>query len=284
MSTPALSIVTPVRDEGAVLAALVEGAAAAAREAVGEAFEHVVVDDASRDDSAERLARLAADRHVVPICLEKNLGQLGATRAGLAQARGPCVVVLDGDLQDPPEVIPALVGAMGPGVDVVFAVKVRRVDPAWFVLGRVGYRALARLGSGAPPSGSGSYCALGAELARRAADTPIRDANLAALLAALGARRWRTVPYDKGARYDGRSRVGAIGLAREALGSLLLLGALERLFGLAALVALAALWPLGPWPLGPGGVAIASGLLGAGVVSAVLRRIALKRPRRQPTS
>jgi hypothetical protein len=136
------------------------------------------------------------------------------------------VVVLDGDLQDPPEQIGALVAAWETaGTDVVFATKQHRDDPAWFLVGRAVYGLLQRLpGVRAVPPGVGAYCALSADLAARTSRIGLRTANLAAVLVALGAS-WTTVPYDKAARYDGTSRIGALGLVDEAWASLLLTGA-----------------------------------------------------------
>jgi dolichol-phosphate mannosyltransferase len=232
---PFLSVVVPVFEEARVVEELVRRCVAAA-EATGRPFELLVVDDASRDATPALLAPLAAaDPRVVHLRLDANRGQFGATKEGLARARGALVAVLDGDLQDPPELLPRLVEAyesepLG-DASVVFAVKARREDPLWFRAGRAGYQALQSVLSARIPSGAGSYSLMPAALARRAAAVPLRSANLAAVLVALGARP-RSVPYDKAARYDDHSRVGPVGLAKEALGSLALLSpAGARLLG-----------------------------------------------------
>lgn len=234
-AAPALSVVVPVFEEAAVVDELVRRCVAAAT-ATGRTFELLVVDDASGDATPDRLAALAAaDPRVVHVRLPVNQGQFGATKAGLARARGALVAVLDGDLQDPPELLPRLVEAhdAAPAGDttVVFGVKARRRDPLWFRLGRAGYQALQSLLGASLPSGAGSYSLFPLVLARRVAAVPLASANLAPVLCALGADA-RIVPYDKAARYDDRSRVGPVGLAREALGSLLLLSpAGARLLG-----------------------------------------------------
>ena len=101
---------------------------------------------------------------------------------------------------------------------------------------------------GAPPSGAGSYCLMSRELAQRVGSVMYTHANLAPVLWSqrphgLGVG---TVEYTKKARYDGRSRVGAIGLIREALGSLAVTGALGRLgwlsLGLLTVTLLVRLW------------------------------------------
>lgn len=220
MSRPGLSVVAPLHDEGAVATELAARCAAAAA-TTGLAWELIFVDDASTDGTVAALERAGVPLRLVR--LPRNRGQWGATREGLARARGDAVVVLDGDLQDPPELIPRLLEAWDgePGT-AVFAVKSRRTDPAWFRAGVAGYRALQRLVGAQIPRGAGSYSLLPGVVAARLARLDLSDANLAAAVVALGVRT-RTVPFARSARVDGRSRVGPAGLAREALGSLWLL-------------------------------------------------------------
>lgn len=253
----ALSIVTPVFEEAAVVRELVLRIDAAAAR-TGLTYEIVVVDDASQDGTPVQLRVLAAEaslgQRLQVVRAPQNLGQFRATQLGLRHARGRQVVVLDGDLQDPPEVLGQLVDAarQSPKTDAIFAVKVARKDPAWFLLGRAMFAGIQRLLSGpVPPRGAGSYVLMTAELAAQVALVDLADANLAPVLAVLGART-ATLPYVKAGRYDGTSRVGALGLVREAMGSLALTGALARL-----LVVLAAAF------LGAGGTAVlvAEGLL-----------------------
>jgi len=218
-----LSIVVPVFNEAGVLPELARRCVEAAR-ATGMVFELLLVDDASTDGTGELARQMAPPIH--PIRLPQNLGQLGATLHGLGVPQGRIRVVLDGDLQDPPELIPELVAALAGGDDVAFAVKARRSDPLWFRVGRVGYGLLSRVpGSRAAPSGAGSYCALRSELAEEIADMSCRWGNLASLVA-LSRPSHRLVRYDKQERLEGNSRVGFFGLVREALWSLSLSGAL----------------------------------------------------------
>jgi glycosyltransferase involved in cell wall biosynthesis len=236
MSTPRVSVVAPIFNESAILLELASRCVVAARRVDGEA-EVLLIDDGSTDRTRQIAAEV--DPGATVVHLPQNVGQLRATQAGLGMARGDVVVVLDGDLQDPPEILPELVRKLdsSPGVDVVFAVKVSRDDPAWFRAGRLVYGLLTRLpGTRIVPAGAGAYCAMRRPWAGRIARLQLPDANLAAVLVALGARI-ETVPYAKAARYDGASRVGAWGLAREAVGSLILTGAAARLCAATALIA-----------------------------------------------
>jgi len=223
-----LSVVAPVYNEARVLPELAARCAAAALKADPTA-EVLLVDDASTDDTPAVSAALSAPVRVLR--LAKNRRQFGATQAGLAAAQGALVVVLDGDLQDPPEHLTALVARLRaePDLDVVFATKRSRDDPWWFLLGRAAYAALLALpGARAVPPGAGAFCVMRQRVAQTVAALDLPDANLAPVLIALGVR-YGTVDYAKAARYDGVSRVGPLGLIAEAVPSLALTGALTSL-------------------------------------------------------
>ena len=132
--------------------------------------------------------------------------------------------------------------------DAVFAVKSRCDDSGWLRVGVAGYRfLLALLADRPPPHGAGSYVLMTGAIARRLATLQAGQANLGPLVAAL-APRIASVPYAKVARYDGASRVGALGLVREAWGALVFSRGAERLAaGASAVLTLAAalLWRAG---------------------------------------
>lgn len=223
-----LSLVIPLYNEAAVLNELEARCRAAVAQIDGE-VEVLLVDDHGTDGSECALAKMSPPiRH---IRLPENRGQWGATREGLRQARGELVAVMDGDLQDPPELLPQLVARISdvPGTDVVFAVKSRRDDPLWFRVGRHGYR-LAQFvvnAGNVVPSGAGAFCVMHRPVAQQAASVELDSVNLAAVLTAMRVTA-TTVPFERAARADGDSRMGLAGLAREALGSLLLLSVVGR--------------------------------------------------------
>ena len=126
-----LSIVLPVYNEARVLGELISQVTAAAR-ACGMHYEIVLVNDGSRDASGELLDALAAsDEHLRIVHLARNFGHQAAVQAGLAQARGDAVVLMDSDLQDSPLAIPRFVAAWRDGCDVVYAVRVDRKEAWW---------------------------------------------------------------------------------------------------------------------------------------------------------
>lgn len=214
-----LAVVIPVLDEAPILPELVARARASALAARADA-EVVVVDDGSTDDTPRVASRLS-DGVVRFVRLGSNRGQLAATLAGLATCEASIVAVLDGDLQDPPELVPELVASLdrAPWADAAFAVKASRDDgPVLRVAARAHRAVLARIARRPPPAGAGSYCAIRAEVVARLCAARDPRGNLAPLVAAAAAR-WTTVAYRKAARWDGRSRVGLAGLAREALDS-----------------------------------------------------------------
>ena len=157
--TPELSVVVPLYDEQAGVATL-HARLTAALGPLGIAYELVLVDDGSRDGTPRLLDAIAAtDSRVVVLQLSRNFGHQAAVSAGIDHARGRAVVVMDGDLQDPPEVIPDLLRRWRDGHDVVYAVRRRRKEGP---LKRLGYHAFYRLlkaiGDLDIPLDSGDFC------------------------------------------------------------------------------------------------------------------------------
>jgi polyisoprenyl-phosphate glycosyltransferase len=102
-------------------------------ESSGEPWELVLVDDGSTDGSTEKIRTLAeADEHVRPVIFARNFGHQIAITAGWDYARGAAIVIIDADLQDPPEVILELAKKWKEGYEVVYAVRAERVGESWF--------------------------------------------------------------------------------------------------------------------------------------------------------
>jgi dolichol-phosphate mannosyltransferase len=125
-----LSVVAPMFEEEEIVARFAERVSDALD---GIDYELILVDDGSKDRTAAAMADLAAaDARVKVIALSRNFGHQPALTAGLDHARGDAVVMLDGDLQDPPELIPQMVEQWRHGIDVVYAVRQQRLGETVF--------------------------------------------------------------------------------------------------------------------------------------------------------
>ena len=125
-----ISVVVPIFNEEENLPELCRRMAAAL-DATGETWELILVNDGSRDGSLRLIRELnERDQRVKLINLSRNFGHQAALTAGLHHARGRCVVLADGDLQDPPEVIPEMVDKWRQGFQVVLAERRTRADGA----------------------------------------------------------------------------------------------------------------------------------------------------------
>ncbi|MDX9954970.1 MAG: glycosyltransferase family 2 protein [Anaerolineae bacterium] len=132
---PRFSVVAPVFNEEA----LVEEFYRRVREVMegtGESWELVLINDGSRDRSPEIMDQLYNQdpEHVVILHFARNFGHQLAITAGSDHARGDAVVVIDSDLQDPPEVIPDLIAKWREGYEVVYGVRAEREGETWFKL------------------------------------------------------------------------------------------------------------------------------------------------------
>ncbi len=129
---PTLSVVIPVYNEEETIPELDRRLRAFLGE-LGETWEVVFVDDGSRDGSSAMLAELAArePRYKV-ISFGRNFGHQIAITAGMDRAEGESVVVMDADLQDPPELVREMLARWRQGFDVVYAVRQRRLGETWF--------------------------------------------------------------------------------------------------------------------------------------------------------
>ncbi|MBM4457691.1 MAG: glycosyltransferase family 2 protein [Chloroflexi bacterium] len=129
---PTISVVAPVFNEEAILPEFYRRTSAAL-DALGEPWELVLVNDGSRDRTPQIMRELhAADPRVKVVDFARNFGHQVAITAGADYATGDAVVVMDADLQDPPEVIPDLLARWREGYEVVYAVRAERKGETWF--------------------------------------------------------------------------------------------------------------------------------------------------------
>ncbi len=201
-----LSIVAPVFNEEGTVDELVRRLTDATLP-LGP-FEIVIVDDGSTDGTWERLQALAAERSNLRLVrLSRNFGHQIALTAGLDDARGDAVVCIDGDLQDPPEVIPELVAKWHEGYDVVYGVRERREGETRFklVTAALFYMGINRLSPVDIPAQAGDFRLL----SRRALDAllgmPERARFLRGMTSWIGFRQIG-VPYAREARFAGSTK------------------------------------------------------------------------------
>lgn len=129
---PTFSVVAPVFNEEALVEEFCRRTTAAL-EPLGEPFEIVLVNDGSRDRSGQIMREIhKRDPRVKVLSFSRNFGHQLAITAGTDYARGRAVVVIDSDLQDPPEVIPDLIAKWREGYEVVYAVREEREGETWF--------------------------------------------------------------------------------------------------------------------------------------------------------
>ncbi|HWX29704.1 MAG TPA: glycosyltransferase family 2 protein [Steroidobacteraceae bacterium] len=115
---------------------------------MGDRYELILVNDGSFDETWVILRELAHnDDRIVAVDLSRNYGHQPALSAGLSLARGERILVIDADLQDPPELLPEMMRLMDEGADVVYGQRVERDGETWFkkVRARVFYRLLLRM-------------------------------------------------------------------------------------------------------------------------------------------
>ncbi|MDO7841604.1 glycosyltransferase family 2 protein [Sphingomonas immobilis] len=208
MQRPALSIVVPCYNEAACLDQLHARVSAAARASVGEDFELVFINDGSKDDSWGVMQRLsAADPHLVAINLSRNHGHQLALTAGLDLCSGAQILIIDADLQDPPELLVDMRRAMvEQQADVVYAVRRKREGESLFKKATAAafYRLLDRVTDTAIPLDTGDFRLM----SRRALDAflslPEQARFIRGMVAWVG---FRQVPfvYDRAERFAGET-------------------------------------------------------------------------------
>jgi glycosyltransferase involved in cell wall biosynthesis len=220
MSAPEISVVLPILDECELIDRTLEVLSAQLSE-TGRSFEIVCVDDGSTDGTGERLAaRSLADARVVPVTFSRNFGKEAAVLAGLEVARGSAVVILDADLQHPPELVPQMLELWDEGFDVVDAVKADRGRESWLYRRLVAaFHVLLGEATGIDWAGASDFKLLDRQVVDALLACPERSRFFRGLVAWAGFRV-TSLPFEVGERAAGRSKWLPFGLIRYSLRNL----------------------------------------------------------------
>jgi dolichol-phosphate mannosyltransferase len=213
---PEISVVVPLFDEAANVRELHRRLTGVLR-SLEEPYEIVFVNDGSRDATPELIDDLVvADPRLAAVHLSRNFGHQPAVSAGLDHARGRAVVIMDGDLQDPPEVLPQFIERWREGYDVVYAVRRRRKEGVVKRLGYYGfYRLLGAVSEIDIPLDSGDFCLMDRQVVDALNGLPERMRFVRGLRSFVGFRQVG-LEYERAARAAGRPKYTFRALARLA--------------------------------------------------------------------
>lgn len=203
-----LCVVTPCFNEEEVVAKFVSVLTATLASLPGFSYRIYLVDDGSTDGTFDRIETLAKnDPHIYGISLARNFGHQAALTAGLDAARGDAVIMMDSDLQHPPELIPRMVEKWREGHDIVSAVRRRTADASWLknFTSDGFYRMLNMLSDTHIRPGAADYCLLSAKALKALRTMPERHRFLRGMVAWMGFRR-AFVEFDAPPRFAGRSK------------------------------------------------------------------------------
>jgi glycosyltransferase involved in cell wall biosynthesis len=222
MADPTYSFVIPIFNEERVLPELHRRLADVADSLDGPA-EFILVDDGSDDRTREVAEGLrSTDDRVKLVVLSRNFGHQLAISAGLDFASGEAVVIMDGDLQDPPELVPEMAERWREGYDVVYAVRAARPGETRFKRGTASlfYRLMARLTNVEIPVDTGDFRLVDSRVAAIVANMREPDRYLRGLFAWVGFRQ-TAVPYERAARSAGDTKYSLGRMLRFATDGLL---------------------------------------------------------------
>jgi glycosyltransferase involved in cell wall biosynthesis len=212
-----ISVVAPIFNEQKTLAELCHRIVAQLN-VIGGEWEIIFVNDGSDDDCSRDLADLAAGNDRIKLIeLSRNFGHQQALTAGIANARGDCVIMIDGDLQDPPELIPALVDKWREGFQVVFAERRSRKERGLRSIGFRLFYPMLRLISDLPDAPhAGVFGLMDRAVVDEFNQLDERNRFIPGLRTWLGFKQ-TGVPYDRDERLDGPPKQSFANLVKYAM-------------------------------------------------------------------
>jgi dolichol-phosphate mannosyltransferase len=213
-----ISIVIPIYNEAEILPQLYQRLTEAAP-SWGESFEVILVDDGSVDGSVDQMQEIVErDARFRVIRLSRNFGHQAAISAGLRHVRGDATVIMDGDLQDPPEELPRFLARWREGYEVVYAVRTRRKEG---LLKRIAYasfyRFLAIISDIDIPLDSGDFCVMDRKVVKTLNEVLPEQIRFVRGLRAFAGFRQIGVPYERDDRVAGEVKYTFPKLVRLAL-------------------------------------------------------------------
>ena len=219
---PRLSVVAPCYNEEASLPTFVARMVAAAQAAAGDSYEIVLVNDGSRDGTWAAIQAAARDLpRIVGVNLARNHGHQLAVTAGLNLARGERVMIIDADLQDPPELLSQMMTRMDEGFDVVYGRRRTRASESRFKLATASlfYRLLGRISEVEIPQDTGDFRLMTRRIVERLNAMPEHDRFIRGMVAWLGGRQTELL-YDRDARFAGETNYTLMKMLRLAVNGL----------------------------------------------------------------
>ena len=214
---PALSVVVPCFNEEEVIRET-NGRLIAVLERITPHFEIVYVDDGSKDSTPDMLREMQThDERIRMVRFSRNFGHQVAITAGLEHARGDAVVIIDADLQDPPEVIPELFQQWLNGHDVAYGVRAEREGETAFKRGtaKLFYRLISHLSDTVIPLDTGDLRLMDRAVVDALLSMPERDRFVRGMVSWLGFSQ-AAVPYRRAARFAGKAKFSLFKMLRFA--------------------------------------------------------------------
>ncbi len=207
MTAPSISVVVPCFNEGEVIAQCHARLTEVLR-GIAAWYEIVYVDDGSRDETLAQLLRLySSDLNVTVVELSRNFGHQSAVSAGLEAAQGEVVVVIDADLQDPPEVIPSMLEKWKEGYEVVYGVRDARAGESGFKVwtAKLFYRLIGSLSDVKIPADAGDFRLLDRKAVDAIKQMPERHRLLRGMCSWIGFRQYG-LRYARAPRAAGKTK------------------------------------------------------------------------------
>ena len=205
---PKISLVIPCYNEEEVIGETMKRLKAFCSELVNLHVELIFVDDGSRDRTRELLKSYAAeDSRIRLIGFARNFGHQIAITAGIDAACGDAVVLIDADLQDPPEVVHEMIGKWREGYDVVYGIRIGRPGESAFKLAtaRGFYRLLNRLSDVSIPLDTGDFRLMSRHVVDTLRAMPERDRFVRGMVSWVGFKQ-TALPYKRAERFAGKSK------------------------------------------------------------------------------